>query len=589
MSTLKKSVVLCAAVTLSLAGCSAMQRGPKIQEGSEVIGGIGKVVNLDQNWTTDSQQAFYFTTQGSRILPYAWYLALEQANNQTLFRDNDHIAALRYIPSKKSSWNPDGLAVGFVKDGQGKQAWMGFTCAACHTTQVHYKNTGIRIDGGPSLGDFENFNIELVDAMNATYKSDTKFTRFAKSVLGNNATPNDKTMLRNQLLQQSLVLAQRNKINHPDKNQPHYGYGRVDAIGAIFNQILSKFNDLPNNGRISNAPVSYPFLWGTHQSDVVQWTGFAPNGPYSLGALVRNGGEVLGVYGQLDIPNDKSVKHYKSSLQIKNLGRLESWVAQLRSPIWPAEILPPIDPAKAEKGQTHYNKYCLSCHQVIPWSEQDQKYKAVLTPLSKIGTDPQEIINVVKLRDAGKFVGRKEGVLFGDTIPAKTAGLPALVNAVIGSLLEHPLESLEAAIIEYEGGKDSGAISGSLNKHLETTVSMYNRKSLPTDDKEVAKGMVYKARPLTGIWATAPYMHNGSIPNLAEVLLPAKKRSTVFYLGSRELDPVKVGFVSDPNLPDTKVFKFDTRLTGNSNSGHEYGTNLSDEERQELVEYLKTL
>lgn len=592
MSTVIKTVVISVVVFLSLAGCAVKQRGPQIQEGSLVIGGDGNVVNLDQNWTVDTQQRFYFTSQGSRILPYSWYLSLEQAGNKKLFMDNKNIAALRYIPSKKSSWNPDGLAVGFAKDDKGSEPWMGFTCAACHTTQIKYNKTGIRIDGGPSLGDFENFNLKLVAAMNATYKSKIKFKRFSDSVLGKNASSNDKVMLRNQLLQQSMVLAKRNKINHPVKGQPHYGYGRVDAIGAIFNQILSKFNGLPNNGRPSDAPVSYPFLWGTHQSDVVQWTGFAPNGPLSLGALVRNGGEVLGVYGQLDIPKDKSIKHYSSSLRIKNLGKLEAWVAQLRSPIWPSEILPAIDPKLAENGQEHYNKYCQSCHQVIPWSEQGKKYKAVLTPLSEIGTDPQEIINLVKMRPAGKFLGRKEGVYFGDKIPAETSGLMPLVNSVVGSLLEHPLESIQAAVIEYEGGKDYSSSSGTLKQHLETTVGMYKRKPSPTGNKEIEKGMVYKARPLTGIWATAPYLHNGSVPNLAELLLPSNKRSKIFYLGSREFDPVNVGFVSKKKLPDTKAFKFDTRLKGNSNKGHEgpdYGTSLNKKQRKELLEYLKTL
>jgi hypothetical protein len=100
--------------------------------------------------------------------------------------------------------------------------------------------------------------------------------------------------------------------------------------------------------------------------------------------------------------------------------------------------------------------------------------------------------------------------------------------------------------------------------------------------------MVYKARPLDGIWATAPYLHNGSVPNLYQLLLPSTERATTFQVGSRVFDPVNVGFVSDEG-----PFRFDTLLKGNSNKGHEgsrYGTDkLSDKERWELVEYLKTL
>ncbi len=601
-------------MSLVLSACATEQEGPMIEEDSSVAGAISrKIVNLDQNWTTDTQQAFYFTTQGSRILPYSWYIALEQAGNQILFRDNAHMQALRYLPDKKSHWNPDGLAVGFVKDTdkETKKEWMGFTCAACHTAQIDYRSVGIRIEGGPTMGDFERFNVALVDALNATYKSNGKFSRFSDAVLGKNHSADEEVILRNELKQQTLILAERNNINHSGKNQPDYGYGRLDAIGAIFNQILSHFNDMPNNGLIADAPASYPFLWGTHQSDVVQWTGFAPNGPASLGALIRNGGEVLGVYGQLDIPDKKSIKHYKSSISIINLGKLESWVAKLRSPIWPAEYFPPINLQLAAKGKLHYDRYCISCHQVMTREQQGDSYKAILTPLSEVGTDPQEIKNMLKQRLSGNFKGRKEGVVVGDVIGEKTTGLSPLVNSVVGSLLEHPMESIEAAIIEYEGGlvekseKDKiiSGIGDSSSKALEAKVSKYielyhkqpeETKGAAINNKmnagEIENGEVYKARPLAGIWSTGPYLHNGSVLSIAELLQPVNKRRKKFYLGTREFDPVNIGYVSKKTIADATAFEFDTGLVGNSNSGHEYGTvHLSDSDKKELLEYIKTL
>ena len=96
----------------------------------------------------------------------------------------------------------------------------------------------------------------------------------------------------------------------------------------------------------------------------------------------------------------------------------------------------------------------------------------------------------------------------------------------------------------------------------------------------------YKARPLNGIWATAPYLHNGSVPSLAELLLPPEQRSKKFAVGRREFDPQNVGFQSAA-VPGT--FTFDTSLAGNSNSGHVYGTTLSPEDRQALLEYLKSI
>jgi len=114
-------------------------------------------------------------------------------------------------------------------------------------------------------------------------------------------------------------------------------------------------------------------------------------------------------------------------------------------------------------------------------------------------------------------------------------------------------------------------------------------------EREVDKGkpnefrglLAYRARPLNGIWATAPYLHNGSVPSLYELLLAPHARSRMFYMGNWEFDPVHVGVRS--SSPFTGASLFDTRLPGNSNAGHTYGTDLSEEDRLALIEYLKTL
>ena len=98
--------------------------------------------------------------------------------------------------------------------------------------------------------------------------------------------------------------------------------------------------------------------------------------------------------------------------------------------------------------------------------------------------------------------------------------------------------------------------------------------------------LAYKARPLDGVWATAPYLHNGSVPSLYELLLPPSERVKVFYVGNREFDPVSVGFVSRDLR---NAFRFDTHHPGNWNTGHTYGTDLSEEQRLDLLEFLKTL
>ena len=106
---------------------------------------------------------------------------------------------------------------------------------------------------------------------------------------------------------------------------------------------------------------------------------------------------------------------------------------------------------------------------------------------------------------------------------------------------------------------------------------------------------VYKAAPRDGVWATPPFLHNGSVPNLYEMLIPAAERTKKFYLGG-DFDPVKVGL---DTTATSGTFLMDTTLLGNSNAGHSFqdgprgngvvGPLLTDDQRWALVEYLKSI
>jgi mono/diheme cytochrome c family protein len=122
----------------------------------------------------------------------------------------------------------------------------------------------------------------------------------------------------------------------------------------------------------------------------------------------------------------------------------------------------------------------------------------------------------------------------------------------------------------------------------------------------------YKPRPLAGVWATAPFLHNGSVPSLYQMLLPPARRDTRFFVGRREFDPKHVGFVTAPDADGTDDgFWLDTTLKGNFNIGHAFaadaetwanhvadpeanplpggviGPEFTDEQRLDIVEYLK--
>ena len=125
------------------------------------------ILSFEQGWTVDEALDFYNTSQGSQLMPYAWFLALEQSDNVALFRDNKNIKKLGYIPQAPLvGRNPDGLPVGFVKDDiqeaflvsaigserlgvsqNTNNEWLGLTCAACHTSEINYGKKTLRING----------------------------------------------------------------------------------------------------------------------------------------------------------------------------------------------------------------------------------------------------------------------------------------------------------------------------------------------------------------------------------------------------------------------------------------------------------
>ena len=99
----------------------------------------------------------------------------------------------------------------------------------------------------------------------------------------------------------------------------------------------------------------------------------------------------------------------------------------------------------------------------------------------------------------------------------------------------------------------------------------------------------YVAMPLDGVWLRSPYLHNGSVPSLKDLLEPSENRPNVFYRGYDVYDPSTVGFVSGGGEAERLGFRYDTQELGNSNQGHLYGTQLSRSEKEALIEYLKTL
>ncbi len=538
---------------------------------------LNNVRYLEQNWESSDRDFFYYSDQGSRLLPYDFFLNLEQADSEELFRSPANMLRFGFIPGLQSAKNPDGLAVGFTRNGD----YMGPTCAACHTQQIRYADDVLRIDGGQAMADFPLFLEAMTLAMQTTLGDETKFKRFHERVLGNNA--NDKAIARLRSRLREIYLEQKdyNRRNH---SEVAYGFSRLDAFGAILNKGLY-LTGVKDNFNPPDAPTSYPYIWDTPQHDYVEWNGSQTNS--SLGALARNVGEVIGVFGHIEARTSKWLGFidagYPSSIEAQNLRQLEKVVAKLQSPLWPV-IFPELDEGKIIHGRELFEKHCQSCHLDIDRRDPHRLIKVRMSSIDKVKTDPLMALNTVELRGrSGKLQGKPRFYTVGELLRDEAPAL-YIVNNIMGGVLKN--NALQVLLAK----RDAQALGHPDEIHP----PKYLDGKIVQRGKEVANEtlLAYKARPLNGIWATAPFMHNGSIPNLYETLIPAYERSAGFYIGSLEYDVDKVGYVTTAS---DNAFYFDTSLKGNSNAGHEYFAGeygeepFSTREIEALLEYLKTL
>lgn len=527
--------------------------------------GATKIVYLKQGWNPVETLWYYFADQGSALLPYDTLVHLEQPENDKLFVLPENMARFRFLPQTKTPNNPDALPVGFARH----EDKVGLTCAACHTAQINYKGTAMRVDGAPALIDMLGFFRELASAIKATLADDKKLARFAAKAKG---PGDDASRLATAQTSLKATLSWFDSYFAANRSSTVEGFARLDAVGRIFNQVI-RFTSDPKNSLEPNAPTNFPILWDTPRHDYVQWPGFAPNA--GAGSVGRNAGEVLGVFGHVEVKHyetkEDAKKGYSSSVQGIELVKMEETLRTLQSPLWPETILPPLDRALASRGEAIYKAQCESCHALINRADPKRRVIAMITAVDVVGTDPQAVKNIVSARAPTGVLNGAINTKTGEKYGAEASVVTLLANLVTGVLSAQPA----AAIAAVANAKVHG---------IEETKKQGNHKQ-PTSADPTADLMSYKARPLNGIWATAPYLHNGSVPTLYDLLQPSASRPKTFVLGRREYDPKKVGYVSDGDVP----FVVNTSVTGNGNGGHDYGTTLSDADRWALVEYLKSL
>ena len=509
----------------------------------------------------------------------SWFMALEQEFSRRLVSDPAYLATFGLINEPPSPSNPQGLPVGFAvapDDGQTgipiPGTW-GLTCAACHTGSVNYRGNTILIDGGQAQNQIPVFFAEFSGSMLANYYDNGKWHRFVGRILGPEPTESAVNALREEF-RTSVEKMERGEFLTDTLNLYPTAelVGRGLAVGQISNRVFGfDLEELASSKNLNQfpAPTDYPTLWDIWKLDWVQYGGEVAQ------PMGRNIGEALGVGALTNFiqgvePYQPQEPPHKwiTSANVSAIDAIERQLQTLRPPLWPAQLLGSVNKDKAKYGKKLFNQLCVQCHGVSPIAAPDDamaKWAVTMVPLETIGTDPQRSIawddNVV---DASKLTGNPSPDLANTT-----EGL-GLVTSETKEEAYNQLGLTENARAEYDG---------------------FGRPNL------VRNTGSYKAKPLDGVWSSAPYLHNGSVPNMYQLLSPVGQRPKQFWVGiNREYDPKQLG-LSTEKTQNSQIF--DTTITGNSNAGHEFskywkkpgviGRFLIHEERMALIEYLKVL
>jgi mono/diheme cytochrome c family protein len=614
-----------ALIALALAAITAI---------AAVLGWVGKVeaqqspiaagapatgpVWLDQNWSARDRAWYHHAGQGTATIPipYEWFMALEQPDSNGRFADPTYLDQFGFIPSPRDAeFNPDGLPIGFarsaVQDPETGQTSnrIGFTCGACHTGRIDYRGTNMLIDGGPALTSLGNFRNALGDALAKTAINPVKFRRFGDRLIPAGGNALQRARARHRIWEQLTSgvvkgLIAKMKLDGRGQGTVVEGFGRLDALNRIGNEVFAVQMKRDDNLRALTAPVAFPHIWDTSWFDWVQYNSSIEQ------PMIRNAGEAMGVGAKVNWTG-RNRPLFTSTVPVDNLYRIESRLAGpkqpheddrftgLRSPRWPENILPPIDRDLRDQGARLYKDRCQGCHLPAPntddfwdpahWTRAEdnpgrERYlKLVVKPVSDIGTDPAQaedmaertvkVAAAIGLPGTSRPSGRDRIYSFG---PALGQAVEKVVNRWYGDHGTTP-----ADIARMNGFRPNG----------------------------IRAPIAYKARPLDGIWATAPFLHNGSVPTLWALLSPYDERPKTFWLGNREFDPVRVGYRTEqvPGGFQLIAAKVDrqgnvTPVRGNWNGGHLFdvptprnqgkgiiGRPLTLDERKALVEYLKSL
>jgi len=433
------------------------------------------------------------------------------------------------------------------------------------------------------------------------------------------------------------------------------GYSRVDAFGRIANLVGRKPHIL------LNSTTSIPYMWNMEYTAFFHWNANTNS------IISRNIGQAFGLGAVLVDPLATGPEKFDSTTNIHNLHEMEKLLYKVRAPLW-QDFDPKLeafksqaDKAKLQKGCEIYQDTCKKCHSSFP--ERIGKVKKLIDyPVFAVGgpkglgVDRQYPFNQATpfysrdwLTCSAKALDSKpfREALFGFSSAVKKRyyerhGISPADQTdwerkdVRGQeyfrdtyLMTTAPQNEIAGVSTYKLpylGDDSNPFVAQKTMHkevgfLQCVANPGGTGYVTTQPTESRPG--YPARNLSGVWATGPFLHNGSVPTVWHLLQPSSQRPDRFLVGGRTLDLKRLGYLTtleelkrhipelssvaanvDPEKLDKQTmdmictkypaFCFDTEFGGNSNAGHEGRDFLTTpewkpEDRSAVIDYLKVL
>lgn len=533
-----------------------------------------QVVWLDTGLTADEQRSWHHVSEGSELMPFSVLLVLNNVRTGRPFVES--LADYGFLVESDDAMDlPVGWTQVSRKLGEREVPFIGINCAACHTGEIRHDGKVLRIDGAPNLFALEAFFNDLRASIEPILADKLKAFLFVRDLIRETHVPTvDGELLEvapgalsvletvdasdgldaseSNLVEQvgsgfiSTALGGDAGARSGSKAHPEAGLV-VEAIIRDADFVSRRLHSLRILAKAIDSGT--PLGPGRGDSFGIIRDLLYPDDPVLLDAPVSTpalfgfqqftwlhwDGNTRGVLGRniaqaVALGADFDPETFRTSVNLEGLERLEEVGRKLRAPKWPEEVLGRLDPVRIETGRGLFATHCASCHTT-----------EAVHPVAAVGTTPK------RAESLGVPLG---GRPFAEALTAFSTRVTAV------ALEQHGIPAEEARRMERGSPAGWRATGG------------------------------YIARSLEGIWASPPYLHNGSVPTLHDLLLPAAQRPKAFPLGHREFDPVKVGFTTEVTDP---VFVLDTTVEGNGNGGHEFGTSLGEAERGALLEYLKSL